>query len=150
MQKVETFYSTWCTGELEFGGMYCAILTVGCQVVSAATFRVLGKEVAELPLVATRSDCQGQGYFQALYTCIERLLCFLQVNSLVLPAAEGAESLWINKFKFHKMEQEELNHLCRDFQMMTFQGTSMLQKPVPEYRRISQEKLKIVMNLIFF
>ncbi|RVX20290.1 Increased DNA methylation 1 [Vitis vinifera] len=143
------------TGELEFGGMYCAILTVGCQVVSAATFRVLGKEVAELPLVATRSDCQGQGYFQALYTCIERLLCFLQVNSLVLPAAEGAESLWINKFKFHKMEQEEmlrlvhvhfalqLNHLCRDFQMMTFQGTSMLQKPVPEYRRISQEKLKI-------
>ena len=37
----------------------------------------------------------------------------------------------------------QLNHLCRDFQMMTFQGTSMLQKPVPEYRRISQEKLKI-------
>lgn len=29
-------------------------------VVSAAIVRVFGEEVAELPLVATRSDCQGK------------------------------------------------------------------------------------------
>ena len=40
--------------------------------------------------------------FRALYTCIERLLCLLQVKSLVLLAIEGVESLWKNKFKFHK------------------------------------------------
>ena len=40
--------------------------------------------------------------FRALYTCIERLLCLLRVKSLVLLAIERAESLWKNKFKFHK------------------------------------------------
>lgn len=80
-----------CRGAIktqEFGGMYCAIVTlkwgsflsvfiatlhtdkVTCfdmycllcseSVVSAAMFRIYGAEVAELPLVATSADCQGQ------------------------------------------------------------------------------------------
>ena len=36
--------------------------------------------------------------------CTQRLLCLLQVKSLVLLAIEKFESLWTNKFKFHKME----------------------------------------------
>ena len=50
-----------------------------------------------------------QGYFQALYTCIERVLSLLQVKNLMLPTVvEGDESLQTSKFKFHKMEQDEL------------------------------------------
>ncbi|KAL6341881.1 hypothetical protein AAG906_038126 [Vitis piasezkii] len=119
------------TREWDFGGMYCAILTISSQVVSAAAFRIFGKEVAELPLVATRSDCQGQGYFQTLFSCLEGLLGVLEVRSLVLPAAEGAESIWTNKFGFNKVTQEQRNNFRRDYQMMTFQGTLMLQKLVP-------------------
>ncbi|KAL0418263.1 UNVERIFIED_CONTAM: Increased DNA methylation 1, partial [Sesamum radiatum] len=44
----------------DFCGMYCAVLMVGSVVVSAAIFRIFGEEVAELPLVATRSECQGK------------------------------------------------------------------------------------------
>lgn len=40
-------------------------LRCSSQVVSAAAFRIFGKEVEELPLVATRSDCQGW----VKYTC---------------------------------------------------------------------------------
>ncbi|RVX20011.1 Increased DNA methylation 1 [Vitis vinifera] len=119
------------TREWDFGGMYCAILTISSQVVSAAAFRIFGKEVAELPLVATRSDCQGQGYFQTLFSCLEGLLGVLEVRSLVLPAAEGAESIWTNKFGFNKVTQEQRNNFRRDYQMVTFQGTLMLQKLVP-------------------
>ncbi|KAH9326064.1 hypothetical protein KI387_006242, partial [Taxus chinensis] len=91
----------------EFGGMYCAVLTVDSVVVSAGVFRVFGRQVAELPLVATSPKSQGQGYFQTLFSCIERLLGFLNVENLVLPAAEEAESLWINKFGFTNMSEEQ-------------------------------------------
>ncbi|VAI68056.1 unnamed protein product [Triticum turgidum subsp. durum] len=43
----------------DYGGMYCAVLTVGSTVVSAALLRVMGGDVAELPLVATSMDLQG-------------------------------------------------------------------------------------------
>ncbi|OIW08531.1 hypothetical protein TanjilG_03207 [Lupinus angustifolius] len=91
----------------DFGGMYCAMLTVNQVVVSAGIFRIFGSEVAELPLVATIADYQGQGYFQSLFACIERLLGSLNVRHLVLPAAEEAESIWTSKFGFKKLGQDE-------------------------------------------
>ncbi|OVA17928.1 zinc finger protein [Macleaya cordata] len=115
----------------EFGGMYCAVLTANSTVVSAGILRIFGREVAELPLVATSSENQGRGYFQSLFSCVEQLLGSLNVKNLALPAAEEAESIWTNKFSFKKMTQDQLSVYRRDCQMMTFQGTSMLEKPVP-------------------
>ncbi|OIW09113.1 hypothetical protein TanjilG_11251 [Lupinus angustifolius] len=115
----------------DFGGMYCAVLSVNEVVVSAGVFRIFGPDVAELPLVATIGECQGQGYFQCLFSCIEGLLGSSNVRQLVLPAAEEAESIWTNKFGFTKLSQEEINSLRKFYQIMVFQGTSLLQKPVP-------------------
>ncbi|KAK4763537.1 hypothetical protein SAY87_012975 [Trapa incisa] len=76
----------------EFSGMFCIILVVNQEIVSAGLLRIFGEEVAELPLVATSSDCQGQllrglsrrlsvqGYFQSLFGCIERLLTSFRVK----------------------------------------------------------------------
>lgn len=44
-----------------------------------------------------------------LFLCIERLLCQLNVENLILPAAEEAESIWTNKFGFSKMTDEQVN-----------------------------------------
>ncbi|KAF6134386.1 hypothetical protein GIB67_005778 [Kingdonia uniflora] len=115
----------------EFGGMYCAILTVNSCVVSAGIIRILGVEVAEIPIVATSSDCQGKGYFQALFACMEIFLGFLNVRNIVLPAADEVGSIWTDKFGFNKMTHEQLNEFRRKYQMMVFQGTSMLHKYVP-------------------
>ncbi|KAL0436959.1 UNVERIFIED_CONTAM: Increased DNA methylation 1 [Sesamum radiatum] len=81
----------------DFCGMYCAVLMVNSVVVSAGIFRIFGEEVAELPLVATRSECQGKG-----------LLASLNVKDLILPAADEAESLWKNRFGFEKLGQEQV------------------------------------------
>ncbi|KAM7468244.1 hypothetical protein LguiB_015806 [Lonicera macranthoides] len=119
----------------DFGGMYCAILTVNSSVVSAGILRVFGPDRAELPLVATSKVNQGKGYFQLLFSCIEKLLAFLKVKTLVLPAAEVAESIWTNKFRFKKISPQQLMEYSTDFrQMLTFKGTSMLEKPVPSCR----------------
>ncbi|KAH8506172.1 hypothetical protein H0E87_013123 [Populus deltoides] len=133
----------------EFGGMYCVLLTVRHVVVSAGLLRIFGREVAELPLVATNREHQGKGYFQALFSCIERLLCSLNVEQLVLPAAEEAESIWTRRFGFRKMSEGQMRTIVagivttikrlsvqllkytREFQLTIFKGTSMLEKEVP-------------------
>ncbi|KAI7991110.1 Increased DNA methylation 1, partial [Camellia lanceoleosa] len=81
----------------EFGGIYCAILLVNSTIVSAGIIRIFGEEVAELPL----------GYFQVLFSRIENLLGYLKVRTLVLPAGDGAESLWTNRFGFSKISEDE-------------------------------------------
>ncbi|KAL3597861.1 hypothetical protein D5086_009498 [Populus alba] len=118
----------------DLGGMYCAVLLVNHVVVSVAVVRIFGQELAELPIVATSSRWQGQGYFQTLFSCIEKLLGFLNVKNLVLPAAEEVGSIWKNKFGFGAISQDELMEYRRRYQIMLFQGALMLQKPVPKCR----------------
>ncbi|KAI4340092.1 hypothetical protein MLD38_024962 [Melastoma candidum] len=114
----------------EFGGMYCVVLTVKSIVVSAGLLRIFGKEVAELPMVATCGEFQGKGYFQTLFTRIEGLLHSLNVEKLVLPAAEEAESIWTKRFGFRRMSEENLVKHMKDHQLTIFKGTSMLEKEV--------------------
>ncbi|KAF5936678.1 hypothetical protein HYC85_024184 [Camellia sinensis] len=91
-----------------FGGMYCVILIVK-SVVSIGLLRIFGRKVTKLPLVATSGENQGKGYFQALFSCIESLLYSLNVENLVLPVAEEAESIWTKKLGFRKMSDERLH-----------------------------------------
>ncbi|KAL2509140.1 Acyl-CoA N-acyltransferase with RING/FYVE/PHD-type zinc finger domain [Forsythia ovata] len=125
----------------DFSGMYCAMLTVNSSVVSAGILRIFGQDIAELPLVATRMGNQRKGYFQILYSCIEKLLAFLNVRTFVLPAADEAKSIWTEKFGFQKIPQEQLdNYRQTCWQMVSFKGTSMLGKAVPKCRIITQEE----------
>ncbi|KAL1822636.1 hypothetical protein ACET3Z_009414 [Daucus carota] len=114
----------------EFGGMYCVVLIVKSVVVSAGLLRIFGKETAELPIVATSRDNRGKGYFRALFTCIEQLLVSMNVEKIVLPAAEDAESIWTKKLGFKKISDEQLAKYTRDLQLTIFKGTSMLEKKV--------------------
>jgi len=115
----------------DYSGMYCALLTMGSTVVSAALLRVMGGDVAELPLVATSRDVQGLGYFQALFSCMERVLISLKVKHFVLPAAHEAEGIWMNKFGFSRIPPEELEAHLNGAHLTIFQGTSYLYKAVP-------------------
>ncbi|EEF42838.1 DNA binding protein, putative [Ricinus communis] len=123
----------------DYGGMYCAVLMVNSFVVSAAIVRIFGQEVAELPLVATSNGNHGKGYFQLLFSFIEKLLAYLKVHSIVLPAAEEAESIWTDKFGFQKIKPDQLSKYRKSCcQILTFKGTSMLQKAVPPCRIVNQ------------
>ncbi|KAK8467815.1 hypothetical protein PHAVU_007G157900 [Phaseolus vulgaris] len=116
----------------EFGGMYCIVLIVNSVVVSAGLLRIFGRNVAELPLVATSRVHQGKGYFQVLFSCIERLLSSLNVEKLVLPAAGDAESIWTKKLGFRKMSEDQLSKHLREVQLTLFNKTSMLEKTVEQ------------------
>lgn len=53
-----------------------------------------------------------QGYFQTLFSCIENLISFLNVRSLVLPAADNAKSIWTDKFGFKNIPSEKVSELA--------------------------------------
>ncbi|XP_020264457.1 uncharacterized protein LOC109840292 isoform X2 [Asparagus officinalis] len=111
-----------------YGGMYCAVITEKSEVVSAGLIRIFGRNVAELPLIATRNECQGKGYFQALLSIIEQLMIRLKVKCLVLPTDEFAQSIWINKFGFIKMAQERVKQYADNHWILMFKKKIMLEK----------------------
>ncbi|CAM0912296.1 unnamed protein product [Alopecurus aequalis] len=115
----------------DYSGMYCAVLTLGPTVVSAALLRVMGGDVAELPLVATSKDLQGLGYFQVLFSCMERMLTSLKIKHFMLPAAHEAEAIWTKKFGFSRIPHEELEAYLNGAHLTVFHGTSNLYKAVP-------------------
>ncbi|KAG0588083.1 hypothetical protein KC19_2G214800 [Ceratodon purpureus] len=116
--------------DYDFEGVFCVVLKLNEKVVSAALLQIFGREIAEVPLVATSHPHQGQGFCKALMTTIERLLGVLSVERLVLPTAKETESIWINKFGFSRMDEEKLAAICTTIRLMTFTGTCMLGKEI--------------------
>ncbi|CAM6033237.1 unnamed protein product [Sphagnum compactum] len=122
-------YSRNCQDQ-EYVGMYCVVLKHNDKVVSAALVRIFGRQLAEVPLVATSSKDQGQGNCKALMLSIERLLGVLHVKHLVLSAAAGAEDIWLTKFGFNQISDLQLQKLTFNVPMMMFSGSSILGKDI--------------------
>ncbi|KAJ7298823.1 hypothetical protein O6H91_Y392000 [Diphasiastrum complanatum] len=117
-------------GDQEFGGMHCIVLKFNEEVLSASIVRILGKQLAEMPLVATRLRRRSLGCCEALLQCVERLLGILQIRQILVPAAEGAEGIWLRKFGFSQMPHKQLQEFFSQFQMMVFSGSSVMQKAI--------------------
>ncbi|XP_024380452.1 uncharacterized protein [Physcomitrium patens] len=116
--------------DYDFDGIYCVVLTLNEKVVSTALLQIFGREVAEVPLIATSVDHQDQGFCKALMTTIERLLGVLNVERLVLPASKNAEFVWVNRFGFSRMEDAQLKHIRSMMGLLVFTGTTMLVKHI--------------------
>lgn len=115
----------------DFGGVLCAVLTIDSEVVTAGMFRILGHEVAELPIVATSEPNQGRGYFQLFFACFERLLSTLSIEKVVVPAAKYAKSMWIEIFDFKEVTPEQLKEYReKHTAMLVFNGTTLLERSV--------------------
>ncbi|XP_020580430.1 increased DNA methylation 1-like [Phalaenopsis equestris] len=121
-----------CWDQMDFQGMYCAVLIMDSSVVSVSTLRILGSEVAELPLVATKKEFQGQGYFVALFACIKNLLVSLNVKHLVLPATDEAQPMWTQRFGFRKISMDQLYELAQGIKIVDFEGTTLLHTAVSD------------------
>ncbi|KAF5193095.1 Acyl-CoA N-acyltransferase with RING/FYVE/PHD-type zinc finger domain-containing protein [Thalictrum thalictroides] len=84
-----------------------------------------------IPAMVYGKNVAGQE-FGGLYCALisVKLLFFLNVEKLVLPAAEEAESIWTNKFGFKKMSEDQFHKYTKDVQLISFKGTIMLEKAV--------------------
>ncbi|KAI3706686.1 hypothetical protein L6452_24603 [Arctium lappa] len=135
-------------GDSDFSGVHCAMLMIESTVITAGMFRIFGREVAELPIVATSKSEQGKGYFQLFFTCFERMLSYLNIKKIVLPAADDAKSLWTNKLGFSSVIPIQLSEYRQTLtSMVAFQGTSMLEKDVPEGEITFEDGVRFSLNM---
>ncbi|KAI3514050.1 hypothetical protein L1887_12366 [Cichorium endivia] len=112
---------------LNFKGFYTVLLEKDDELVSAATIRIYGEKVAELPLIGTRFRFRRRGMCHALMNELEKKLVELGVERLVLPAVPSVVDTWTTSFGFSIMtDLEKLEFLGYTF--LDFQGTQMCQK----------------------
>ncbi|KAL8154082.1 hypothetical protein V2J09_011842 [Rumex salicifolius] len=71
---------------LNFKGFYTVLLEKNDELVSAATLRIYGDKVAEVPLVGTRFNFRRLGMCRILMDELEKLVQEFGVERLVLPA----------------------------------------------------------------
>ncbi|XP_027775152.1 increased DNA methylation 1-like [Solanum pennellii] len=85
---------------VNFRGFHTFILEKDEEIISAATIRIHGKNLAEMPFIATNKEYRRKGMCKKLMVAIESTLSFLKVEKLVIPSVSKRIGTWIESYGF--------------------------------------------------
>ncbi|CAK7356303.1 unnamed protein product [Dovyalis caffra] len=112
---------------INFRGFYTAILEKNDDIISAATIRVHGTELAEMPFIGTREMYRQKGMSRMLLVTLESIFSVLGVEHLIIPSVQELTDMWKGKCGFSTIE----DGVCKKINnrnTLTFPSTVRLQK----------------------
>ncbi|XP_040364398.1 uncharacterized protein LOC112173256 isoform X2 [Rosa chinensis] len=107
-------------------GFYTMLLEKNDEIISVATVRIYGAQVAEIPLIGTKFQYRRGGMCRLLMHLLEKMLMNLGVERLVLPTVPHLLDNW-SSFGFSKMTDSQRLQVL-DYRFMEFRDTIICQK----------------------
>lgn len=125
---------------INFRGFYTAVLEKDGEIISAASLRIHGTKLAEMPFIATNAIHRRTGMCRKLMSAIESALCFLNVEYLIIPSVHQKEKTWTRGYNFTHLNAEMKKEIMC-YNTLMFHDSIRLQKVMlpPDNGQVARE-----------